>query len=529
MLVRLLIAGFFFLLAGCAKDPASKIKLAGRENQNRIHPNNFSYHLPEKSLKNYNSSVKNFYSNSDYKTIWTDETDRKALLVSIKLAETDGLIPEDYNYNKLTKLENNKHLKEKECVAYDILMTESFYKLANHLFKGKVTANSIYPDWSLPQKKLDAGILLSEGLKNHTINNVLDRCRPPHAVYAGLKKSLKYLKDLPDDSDIEQLTTSTSIKPNDSLPEVITIKKRLAYWKDLDNNDTSPVYNKETVKAIKKFQIRHGIYPDGIIGKTTLAALNTPKKQREEQIIVNLERWRWFAYDFGNSAIIINIPNYALSFVDNKDTIAVHKIVVGKPDRRTPVLHSKLNYLVINPTWTVPPTILTEDLTPKATEDRSYFTEHNMKIYDIDSNEVAPEDWNPEKATSYRYVQNSGADNALGNIKFNFRNPFSVYLHDTNHREFFKRQKRALSSGCVRVEKPFDLAGKILEKEDKEWTAEKIQEMVDLGETENIYLKKTNYIHQLYWTAWMDKSGLQFRTDIYSLDKALYKKLRNKL
>src|SRR5690606_842928 len=117
-----------------------------------------------------------------------------------------------------------------------------------------------------------------------------------------------------------------------------------------------------------------------------------------------------------------------------------------------------LNYLVINPTWTVPPTILTEDLTPKATEDLNYFAEHNMKIYDSDSNEVMPEEWIPEKAKSYRYVQGSGTNNALGSIKFNFNNRFSVYLHDTNHRGTFGRSRRALSSGCVRVDKPFDLA-----------------------------------------------------------------------
>lgn len=529
MLIRLIIAGLFFMLLGCAKDPGSKTKLPDMESKNRIHPNNFNYKIPKSILDDYGIAIHDFYLNHDSATLWTDEKDRKAFLASIKAVETDGLMPEDYYYEKLALYENNKFLKEKECVAYDMLMTKAFYRLAGHLFKGKVAALSIYPDWALPQKQLNVGKLLSEGLENHTIDEVLERCRPPHAVYAGLKKSLKYLRSLPDDSDLAHISIKKAPKLNDSLSEIVILKKRLAYWKDLDNTDISPVYNRETIKAIKKFQARHGIYPNGILSESTIKALNTSKKQREQQVIVNLERWRWFAYDFGNNAIIINIPNYALSFVEDKDTIAVHKIVVGKPDRRTPVLYSKLNYLVINPTWTVPPTILAEDLTPKATEDRNYFTQHNMKIYDAESNEVAPEEWIPEKATSYRYVQSSGSHNALGNIKFNFRNPFSVYLHDTNHREYFNRSKRALSSGCVRVDKPFELAGKILEKEDGDWTNEKIQEMVTLGETENIYLKKTNYIHQLYWTAWMDKSGLQFRSDIYNLDKALYKKLRNQL
>lgn len=529
MCARIFIAGLLLLLVGCAKDPGRSTQLH-KTTANLVHPNNSVLSIDSTFLMLSAKEVKGFYRNHSYKTVWTDEEDRRALLLSIKEAELDGLLSEDYNYTALKKLENNKNISEREAAGYDLLLTKSFYRLANHLFKGKVTASSIYPDWALGQKKLNSMALLEEGIKNHDINEVLSRCRPKHAVYTGLRKSLKYLNDLPDDSNFEKITIKESIRPNDSALAVIAVKKKLAYWKDLDANDTSAVYNKQAVKALKKFQARHGIYPDGVIGQSTVKALNTTKKQREEQILVNLERWRWFPYNFGSSAIIINIPNYMLAVVENeKDTIAMHKIVVGKPDRRTPVLYSKLNYLVINPTWTVPPTILTEDLTPKATTDRSYFATHNMKIYDNDSNEVTPEEWIPDKAKGYRYVQQSGTDNALGHIKFNFNNRFSVYLHDTNHREMFSRSRRALSSGCVRVDKPFELAEIILGHEDGEWTPEKLQEIVATGETENIYLKKTNHVHQLYWTAWMDRNGLQFRNDIYNLDKALYKKLRKQL
>jgi murein L,D-transpeptidase YcbB/YkuD len=137
-----------------------------------------------------------------------------------------------------------------------------------------------------------------------------------------------------------------------------------------------------------------------------------------------------------------------------------------------------------------------------------------------------PEDWDPEKADHYRYVQGPGMNNSLGLVKFNFRNSFSVYLHDTNHRELFRKGYRALSSGCVRVEDPLKLAGYVLEKEENEWTKEKLDEMIALGETKNVGLKKGTHVHQLYWTAWMDQGGLQFRNDVYNLDKILYKKLR---
>ncbi len=532
MLGKVYIAGLLLLLLllGCGKDPGNVIKLPPQKAVIiKDHPNNTPFTIDSTLLASYPKEIKAFYRDSAHISLWNDENNRKTFLLSVAAVEEDGLNPKDYNYRKLIKYENNKALTQKESMAYDLLMTESFFKLANHLFKGKFPASAVYPDWSLKQKKLNEGTLLSEGLKECTIDKVLERCRPPHKVYAGLKKSLKYLNTLPDDSNLNKIIIQESIKENDSLAVVEAVKKRLAYWKDLEPNDTiGLIYDSKTVEAVKKFQRRHGIYPDGIIGKKTATALNHTKQQRKEQVIVNLERWRWFAYDFGEKAIIINIPDYRLALLeDNKDTIAMHKVVVGKPDRRTPVLYSKLNYLVINPTWTVPPTILTEDLTPKAIEDRDYFINNNLRIYDRDSNEIAPEDWDPKLAKTYRYVQSSGETNALGNIKFNYNNRFSVYLHDTNHKELFSMSARALSSGCIRVHKPFDLAQKILEEESDEWSPEKIEELVTLGETENIYLKKTNHVHQLYWTAWMDKNGLQFRNDIYNLDKALYEKLRN--
>ena len=379
------------------------------------------------------------------------------------------------------------------------------------------------------QKKLDAGKLLIEGLEDNTITAVLERCRPINPIYGGLRKSLQYLNELPDDSAFAQIKIQNTIKLNDSGDEVAAVKRRLVYWGDLEKADTTDnIYSRKAMKAVKRFQQRHGLYPNGVIDSRTAEMLNVTKQQRIEQVVVNMERWRWFAYDFGKNALVINIPDYCMTVLENNnDTIEVYNIVVGKPERRTPILQSVLNNLVFNPTWTVPPTILREDLVPDATEDRNYFAEHNMKIYyGNDTIETLPEEWLPEKADHYRYVQGPGVYNALGQVKFNFRNGYYVYLHDTNHRELFSRSYRALSSGCVRVQDPFKLAGYILNNEERDWTAEKMQEMVALGETKNVGLSKKTHVHQLYWTAWMDKGGLQFRNDIYNLDKALYEKLR---
>ena len=217
-------------------------------------------------------------------------------------------------------------------------------------------------------------------------------------------------------------------------------------------------------------------------------------------------------------------------FIKNQDTLATHKIVCGKPKRMTPILDSKLSNFVFNPTWTVPPTIIKEDLSVEAAANRSYFTRNRILIYNGKNNIVSPSNWNPAKATSYRYVQNHGYNNSLGVVKFNFKNRHSVYLHDTNHRDYFQLSYRALSSGCVRVQNPVDLAKKILKNQDNgRWTTGNEIDLIIKKNKEPYYIKVKEpiYIHQLYWTSWLSDSGFQFRDDMYNLDKMLYDKLRN--
>ena len=479
-------------------------------------------------LEKASEAAKAFYAANNNTTVWINKTDRTALQDAVSGAAADGLTPEEYNLNFLKEFEALTSISEEEAMRYDLMMTEAFTTLSNHLFKGKLQPSGVYDDWALAPKKLDSGKLLTEALQNHNITEVIDRCRPRHAIYSGLRKSLEQLSNLPDDSNIATVIITKPVTLKDTTAIMGVIKQRLAYWGDLDLVlSEGNVYDAATAGAVKKFQERHGIVADGVVNTRTADALNFTRNQRKEQVIANLERWRWFPYDFGERAIVINIPNYRLAVLENNtDTIQTYKVVVGKPERRTPILYSTLNNLVINPTWTVPPTILKEDLTPSATKDRSYFANLNMKIYKNDE-EVSAQEWDPAIADHYRYVQGPGDHNSLGRIKFNFRNSYSVYLHDTNHKENFAKPYRALSSGCVRVQNPFKLAGYVLDKQEKGWTKDKIDEIVATGETTNVNIQKSIQVHQLYWTAWMDKGGLQFRNDIYSLDKILYNKLRS--
>lgn len=515
-------------LPSCRNTAGSNLKTA--ESQAKTaHLKDSSLCFTQDILKTTSAEVRDFYHDHGNVTVWTTKTDRIALHEAITGAEADGLLSKEYNLNFLKEFEALNSITEDEALRYDLMMTEAFRNLATHLFKGRLKPSGVYSDWALSSKPFEADKLLSDALKNHKVADAINRCRPRHEIYSSLRHSLAVLNSLPDDSTLPKIIIEKSLTFKDSSATVAAIKQRLAYWGDLKADTITSIYDEATVIAVKNFQERHGLHADGTVGKQVANLLNISRNERREQVIANLERWRWFPYDFGERALLINIPTYRLAVLENgKDTVQTYKVVVGKPERKSPILDSKITNLVINPTWTVPPTIIKEDLTPAATKDRSYFSSHNMKIYRGDD-EIQPEQWKPEEFDKYKYVQGPGNHNSLGRIKFNFYNTFSVYLHDTNHRELFSKGYRALSSGCVRVQDPFKLATYLLEKDDPDWNDKKIQEITDAEATKNVYIQKSIRVHQLYWTAWMDKGGLQFRDDIYSLDKILYSKLRQDL
>jgi murein L,D-transpeptidase YcbB/YkuD len=227
----------------------------------------------------------------------------------------------------------------------------------------------------------------------------------------------------------------------------------------------------------------------------------------------------------GKEYLIVNIPDYKLTLVKDNDTIRTHKVIVGREKRQTPVLSSKLSQVVFNPTWTVPPTILKEDVIPAIMRNRSYLAQTNIKIYDSNGNVVSANDWKLSSANGYRYVQSPGTFNSLGMVKLIFPNRFSIYLHDTNHRDFFGKQMRSLSSGCVRVENPLKLTEYLL-ADKTNWNLEKITETLQSEKTKYIKIKDEVEVHILYWTAWSENNSLIFRDDIYNLDADLYQKLR---
>ncbi|WP_163398235.1 L,D-transpeptidase family protein [Flavobacterium fluviatile] len=472
-------------------------------------------------------TLKQFYLSSDNKTIWGNTAKRSYVLTQLKNAEELGLNPNDYRVKKMESFEARFNiLSDRELAEYDLLLTHNFEKYIIHLYEGKLNPKFLYRNWALEEKSLDVNSHLVKSFIRNTLDSLVENIQPKTQTYKQLLKALKLINNFPEDN-IQTIAFTEKIKLNDTNPSLINIKKRLLYWNDMSgSDDLTKIYDQKTFESIKKFQSRHGLPADGVIGASTIHALNFSKEKRKHQIIVNLERWRWYPNEFAENYFIINIPDFKLHVVENNDTTAVRNVVVGTSKRRTPVLTSTLKSIVFNPTWTVPPTILKEDVVPAMKHNRNYLKNKNITIYDSAGHEVDPANWNINKPRSYRYIQKPGYYNSLGLIKIMFPNNYSVYLHDTNHRNYFERSNRSLSSGCVRVENPLELARHILD-DSENWSKDKIDTIIAHKKTITTKITKKYKLYQWYWTAWSEKNQLIFRYDVYDLDEDLYSRLRN--
>ena len=519
-----------------------------------------------------NQSITSFYTKFNFETVWIDKSQRNFILNEFRNSELEGLQPNDYHLAELQILENQfDTLSTEQLVEYDLLLTQNAQSYIEHISKGKLNPKSIYNDWELKPKLVDVAQILYTCFDQNNFKSTIEACKPKHIIYQKLKSSLRLLNQFPPDT-LGVIGLKEKITFNKKNKYVVRLKYRLLFWGDLKSNDTlfTAVYDKNTFEAIKTFQARHGLLPDGVIGRSTIDALNFTKNQRIEQVIANLERWKWFAHDFENHYLLINIPDYNLVAVKAADTLLAQRVVVGRNTRKTPILESKISNINLNPNWTVPPTILKEDIFPEAEKDPNIFKKKGLIIIDADQKEVNPWEWKKENAGKYKYVQKPSYHNSLGVMKINFPNRFSVYLHDTNHRNYFDFTYRSLSSGCVRLQKPLEMAEYLINDADK-WDLQTLNDTTTIAYHKRIILKKENernkklakqkieitpddaakrkdyiakmlknlelktivipikepiYIHQLYWTAWENQGKLQFREDIYCLDHDLFAKLR---
>ncbi|MCH9643778.1 MAG: L,D-transpeptidase family protein [Gammaproteobacteria bacterium] len=307
--------------------------------------------------------------------------------------------------------------------------------------------------------------------------------------------------------------------------EVPRLRRRLILLGDMqatEGVDRGDTYTRQLSLAVGRFQWRHGLKPDGVLGEKTLRALNVTPAQRLHQLEASMDRWAQFPEGEGSRYIRVNVANYRLAVVEEGRKVMDMRVVVGRPSRETPELYSKVETIVFNPKWNVPVSIARKDIIPKILNDPNYLEEHNIEVvtgWGKNAERIDPYTINWEAARRngfpYRFTQRPGDNNALGRIKFLFDNEHDVYLHDTPNRELFDEVGRAFSSGCIRVAKPYRLVEYLIKNND-ELGYDKLNTMLSSREIKYIKIKNPVPIYITYITAWVDKSGkAHFREDIY--------------
>lgn len=481
--------------------------------------------LPEITFEEIkDTQLFSFYKNNNFQLFWKDSLVRNQMLKIIKNIETEGMFLKDFDLNSLEKYEMNiKKSTKKDSLDYDLLLTKNLKKYILIGFYGKVKPQYFYKDYDLEVDTLAFERIFEQFRKSKNIDSLQINVLPNHPVYKNLKLALKEYKDVPVEN-IKQIKFTQKLLPDSTYAAIKEIKERLVYKKIIsDSASFSNIYDSLTVLAVKKFQKENKLNDDGIIGQATLDALNFTKDIRKKQIIANLERWRWYPRKMAENYVLINLPQYQLWVLKNNDTISKHKVIIGKISRKTPVLSSLIDKVTLNPNWTVPPTILKEDLKPAATKNRSYFNKKGLTIYK-NGKKVSPANWNPAKANSYSYVQNPGSSNALGVVKLSFKNRFLVYLHDTSNRKLFANAQRALSSGCVRVDDPLKLT-KIILNDTIKFATDSIDKIIKSKRTKNMAITSNYMVYQWYWTADYHNGKAIFYEDVYRKDLDLYEKM----
>jgi len=480
------------------------------------------------------------YERRDFRPAWTNQGNIEALMKLIKDMALEGLNPEDYHLTELQDLreeiDNSPSPTVESRVNYDIMLSDALVRIIYHLLFGKVDPDRLDANWNIYKEieNQDPVAWIQAAIDSPDLYNLIKDSLPPDRFFVVLRKGLKKYREIKVQGGWETIPAGPTLDPGMEDPRILLIRNRLRFTDDLtdETNSDSNLYDDVLLETVKRFQKRHGLTDDGRIGKNTLSAMNISVDKRIEQILVNLERGRWVYRDLGKNLILVNIAAFKSTFFRNNKIEWTERSQVGKEYRQTPVFKADLKYLVFNPTWTVPPTILAKDILPAIKKDISYLKRKNMKVLSRNGKVLDPLtiEWNKYNGSNFPYIirQDPGPSNALGRVKFIFPNKHFVFLHDTPSKALFNRDKRALSSGCIRVEHPYNLAEVVLNDSIK-WNLQKIEDMVKSKKTRTVYLDNPLPVLLLYATAFPANRSddiISFREDIYNRDQAILKELK---
>lgn len=450
------------------------------------------------------------YERRAFQPLWSNAAAVDDLLRAIRDSEKDGLDPADYHLAAIERMRSARPDNPQAVADLDFLLTDALVRLAYQSRFGKVDPERLDPNWNYTRnlRGVDPVATLLSAIDAAELRSLIAGLTPPQPFYQRLKEALATYRRIAASGGWHPIESGPTLKPGGTDRRVPALRRRLAASGDLADGAAGggEQYDATLVAAVNAFQDRHGLPADGVIGASTLVALNVPVGARIEQIRATLERCRWVMNDLPDRFVLVNVAAFQLYFAEHGQLKWNTRVVVGTPYTKTPIFRADMKYVVLNPTWTVPASIVRKEILPGMRRDPNYLAKKRYK------------------QINGQFVQSPGERNALGRIKLMFPNPHSVYLHDTPSKSFFNETSRTFSHGCVRVQKPVELAALALN--DPEWGTAALEAAIATGKTRTIMLKEPVPVLIFYWTAAVDADGrVTFSPDVYKRDPGIIRAL----
>jgi murein L,D-transpeptidase YcbB/YkuD len=449
---------------------------------------------------------------------------------AIRDVEADGLTPADYHLTAIEALLQQKPTATDQASAdLQILLTDAVAALIDDVRFGKVRPVSLDRRWNVDPRAGAPPLetLIAQVASAPSPSAAIEALKPSHFIYTGLKRALADARRMAASGGWPPVPPGPSLKPGARDPRVDAVRKRLSASGDHkpDPPADAAVYDAELEASVKRFQERHRLAADGAIGPATLQAMNVTAAARVDQVRANLERARWVVNGLSDSFVLVNLPAFKAYVIRDRKNVWETLTQIGREARQTPAFRADMRYIVFNPDWTVPPTILSQDVLAGMRRGENTIAKKKLTILDRQGRRVDPStiDWANATRANFPYTlrQPPGEDNALGRVKFIFPNEHAIFLHDTPSQQLFGQDQRTFSSGCIRVEHALDLAGVLLEGQD-DWDKAKIDSTVNAGSSKTVFLKTPLQVLIVYWTVSVGASGeVRFARDVYNRDAAV--------
>ncbi len=530
ILVALLLALALPALPANAQDGAQDGARARQLAEVRLHAIDLLANEPTLPLpiRQRRDALRAYYADEGGALLWIGTDRAEQLTARLADAEADGLQDADYPGDRLATLAQAiDETDARSQAVIELHFSAAFLEYASDLSVGRFLPHKVDPNFFLTPRSLDQLDALKR-LGAGSVDTALAALQPQAPDYAALRDLLARYRALAVLGGWSPVPLGDTLKPGMSDGRVPALRERLALTDAADPEPAAggdELFDDGLVEAVKRFQGRHGLDADGVVGPATIVALNVPVEARIENIVLAMERWRWMPAELGDRHVIVNIAGFELKLVEGGAALDRMNVVVGKPYSRTPVFSDAIRYLEFNPYWNVPTGLaIKEELprlraNPAARAAAGFEAVRGNEVYSLTSI-----DWNQVGPGNFPFMlrQRPGANNALGRVKFMFPNSHDVYLHDTPSRELFSRSARAFSHGCIRLQRPLDLAVEVLQAGGVDgWTRQRIDRVVASQERTVVNLAEPLPVHLTYLTAWVDGGAPNFRADVYEHDAKL--------